>query len=191
MSFGSARLMTADEFYDFAHRPENDDRFLELERGRVVESPLRGVRHGCVCGLVAYILGELAAKRRKGYPCCNNVGLIVERDPDTVRGPDVMFYEDDDTLETMERKYSAQPPRLVVEVSSPDDQWTKMNRRVGEYLRMGVPLVWVIDSEGRGVTVYRRGRDLFTLDQGEELTGEDVLPDFRCQVKTFFTLPGE
>ncbi len=34
MATVSADLMTAEQFYDWVHRPENADRFFELERGR-------------------------------------------------------------------------------------------------------------------------------------------------------------
>src|SRR5437764_972215 len=37
MSTASAKLMTAEEFYDFCHRPENRDRHFELDQGEVVE----------------------------------------------------------------------------------------------------------------------------------------------------------
>jgi Uma2 family endonuclease len=183
-------LMTAEEFFDWVHRPENRDRFFELERGKVVEMPPPGKYHGFVCGRVSGILSIFAAQRRRGYPCANDSGLVVEQDPDTVRGPDLTFYEDDQTAENMDRKYAIEPPRLVVEVLSPSDQTTKVNRRLSQYLKKGVPLVWLVDPEIRSVTVYRHGKDHYVLDEGEELTGEEVLPDFRCRVAEFFALPG-
>ena len=46
----STRLLTAEEFYDFCHLPENRDRHFELERGEVVEMSRPGeVPHGFVC----------------------------------------------------------------------------------------------------------------------------------------------
>lgn len=191
MATVETKRLTAEEFYDFVHRPENRDRHFELERGEVVEMPPPGKLHGFVCGNVARILGNFAAKRRKGYPCSNDTGLIVERGPDTVRGPDVTFYEDDQTADTMERKYSETPPRLVVEVLSPTDQPTKINRRISQYLKRGVPLVWLVDPEVRSVTVYPAGRFHYVLDETDELTGQEVLPDFRCRVSEFFALPGQ
>jgi Uma2 family endonuclease len=191
MTTVTTKLMTADEFYDWVHRPENQGRCFELERGEVVEMPVPSKYHGFICGNAARILGNFACQRKRGYPCSNDAGLIVEEGPDTVRGPDVSFYEDDQTPDTMERKYAKQPPRLVVEVLSPSDKQSKTNIRISQYLRRGVPLVWLVDPELRIVTVYRSGKDLYTRDNGEELTGEDVLPDFRCRVAEFFALPGQ
>ena len=185
------KLMTADEFWDFVHRPENQGKEYELVRGEVVEMSRPGRMHGFICANVAILLGLYARQRKKGYVCSNDTGVIVERDPDTVRGPDVMFFEDAETFEEIDRKWEGGPPRLAVEVLSPNDSAGNVNRRIRDQLRFGTPLVWLLDPEERNVTVYRPGRDYQVLEEGEEITGEDVLPDFRCKVAEFFNLPGQ
>jgi Uma2 family endonuclease len=191
MATVAIKPMTADEFFDFVHRPENRDRFFELERGEIVEMPPPKKYHGFVCCNAGMILWAFAARRKKGYPVTNDSGIIVETAPDTVRGPDVSFYEDDQNADTMDRKYSAQPPKLVVDVLSPDDSPNKIAKRVGQFLAMGVGLVWIIDPELRTIAVYQAGKPPKVLGETEELTGEDVLPDFRCRVAEFFALPGQ
>ena len=52
-------------------------------------------------------------------------------------------------------------------------------------------MVWLVDPEGRSVTVYRPGQLPQVVEEDEELTGGDVLPQFRCQVADIFFLPGE
>ncbi len=191
MATVDTELMTAEGFYDWVHRPENLGRYFELERGRVVEMPPPGKYHGFVCSNANGILRDYAKRTGKGYPCGNDAGFIVERGPDTVRGPDVTYYEDDENADTMERKYPETPPRLIVEVMSPNDHPGRTNRRVEQYLKRGVPLVWVVDPEDRFITIYRPGKEHYTLDDSEELTGDDVLPDFRCRVAEFFVRPGQ
>jgi Uma2 family endonuclease len=156
-----------------------------------VEVPPPSKPHGFVCGRVTGILTIFAVQRGKGYPCGNDSGILVEDDPDTVRGLDVSFYEDDQTLEKMEKPYAIRPPRLVVEVMSPNDKVTKVNVRVGQFFKRGVAMVWVVDPEVRCVTVYLPEKYPTVLDESEELTGADVLPDFRCRVADFFALPEE
>ena len=134
----STRRMTASEFFDWVHRPENRNRFFELDRGEVVEMPPPGKYHGFVCGNVAWILGDFARQRRKGYVCTNDAGVLVERDPDTVRGPDVTFYEDAQTIDDMDRQYAARPPLLAVEVLSPNDRINRTIRRITQMLHGGV-----------------------------------------------------
>jgi Uma2 family endonuclease len=190
MATVETKPMTAHEFFDWVHQSEHRDRFFELDRGEIVEMPPPGKHHGFVCANVARILGVFAAGRKKGYVCTNDSGLIVERHPDTVRGVDVVFYEDSETTADMERQYSISPPVLAAEVMSPNDRINAMMRRVTQLLNFGVKLVWVIDPQGRDVSVCRLGQTprIFTEDQ--ELTGEDVLPDFRCRVADFFVTPG-
>jgi Uma2 family endonuclease len=71
-------------------------------------------------------------------------------------------------------------------VLSPNDRIGKVTRRVAEFHKAGIPLVWVVDPEACDVTVYRTGRDAYAVEQGQELTGDDVLPDFRCRIDEFF-----
>src|SRR4051812_4743289 len=105
MATAETKLLTAEEFFEWVHRPENRDKQFELERGEIVEMPPPGKYHGFVCGNIARILGNFAEQRKNGYPCSNDSGMIVEQGPDTVRGPDVSFSEDDQNADNMERKY--------------------------------------------------------------------------------------
>lgn len=121
--------------------------------------------------------------------CSNDTGLIVEEGPDTVRGPDVMLFDDLVELDQLNPKYTRRIPKLVVEVRSPNDQPTKMLTRAGQYLKRGVPMVWLVDPEVRSVTVCRLDRFPTVLDETDEITGEDVLPDLKYAVAKFFILP--
>jgi Uma2 family endonuclease len=195
MATVGTRLMTAEEFYEWSHRPENRDKRCDLVRGEIEEMSLPGRRHGMVCANVARILGNYVVARKNGYVCSNDTGVIVERNPDTVRGPDVMLFEDAATAEQVDEKYGELPPVLAVEVLSPNDTHGKVRRRVQDQLRFGTRLVWVLDPEARNVVVYRPGTGEIVEDrlveENGELTGDDVLPDFRCRVADFFALPGQ
>lgn len=187
----SKDLMTAETFFAWVNLPENRDLHVELERGEIVEMPPPGEYHGFVCGNIARLLGNYAAERGSGYVCSNDAGLIVERDPDTVRGPDVTFYDDAQTADDMERQFAIDPPLLAVEVQSPDDRVNRTVLRISQMLQLGVRLIWVVDPETRDVSVYRSGEDPYLAQESHELTGEDVLPDFRCRVADFFGVPGK
>jgi len=191
MSTGTTGRMTAEEFFEWANRPENRDRHFELDRGKVVEVSRPGERHGFICGNVTRILGNFTFRRRKGYVCSNDTGLIVERDPDTVRGPDVVLYDEARRYDELETRYPDRLPKLAVEVLSPNDQWGKVTRRINLFLTRGIPLVWLVDPAGRTVTVYRPNQLSQVVEEDEELAGGEVLPDFRCRVADLFFLPGE
>jgi Uma2 family endonuclease len=191
MSSVKTGRMTADEFWEFANRPENEGKRLELVRGEVVEMPSPGELHGLLCGWIAHLLWVYVLKRRSGGVSSNDTGLLVEEGPDTVRGPDLILFGESRTLDQLSPRYSTRIPQLVVEVLSPNDRGNRHARRVGQYLRRGVPLVWAVDPEDRTVAVYRPHENHQVLDETEELTGNGVLADFRLRVAELFALPAE
>jgi Uma2 family endonuclease len=129
MSIVQTKLLTAEEFYGWANQPENRGKVCELERGEIVEKARPGKRHGMICGNVTRILGNYAVARKNGYVCGNDTGVVVERNPDTVRGPDVLFFVDAEGADQVEEKYGETPPILAVEVLSPNDTHGKVMPR--------------------------------------------------------------
>ena len=188
MASAITRLMTAEEFYDWVHRPENHDRHFELEAGEVIEMPLPGERHGSVCARVAWVLVDYTQTIGRGHVCSNDTGLIFQRDPDTVRGADVALYLDERSYEELSLKYSDRLPTLAVEVLSPTDRMNRMVKRINQFLAKGVPLVWLLDPDARSVTVWRSQQPPVVLEADEALTGFEVLPDFLIAVEKFFVL---
>jgi len=182
--------MTADEFWQFCQKPENRNKFLELVRGEVRELPRPTRIHGVVASNVGFVLNTYV-RRVPGYIATNGSGVVLERSPDTVVGPDVAYYTDANTFEELHPRWGDVPPVLAVEVLSPSDRQSEVSEKVSDYLRTGVKLVWLVDYEGRKVTVYRTSVPLVVIDENGELSGEDVLPGFTCRVGDFFCLPGE
>ena len=81
-------LLTAEEF---GRRPDPGYP-EELVRGRIVRMPPPNRRHGQVCSRVVRVLGAYVDEQDLGHVLSNDSGVITERGPDTVRGPDVAFY---------------------------------------------------------------------------------------------------
>jgi Uma2 family endonuclease len=187
----TGQRLSAEEFFEWCHRPENRDRHFELEHGEVVEVSRPGERHGFVCLNVGGILRNYTFQRRKGYACGNDTGLILDRDPDTVRGPDVVFYDEVRRYDDLKAGYLERPPTLAVEVLSPSDRWARVTQRINAFLTRGVAVVWLLDPEGRSVTVYRAGQLPQVIEGADELAGEPELPGFRCRAAELFSLPGE
>jgi Uma2 family endonuclease len=132
------------------------------------------------------VIGNYAAPRKLGWVTSNDAGVILERDPDTVRGPDVAFWSILRQPEVPEGYFEI-PPDLAVEVLSPDDRRSKVRDKIREYLANGVTLVWLVDPESRAVTVYARTLRGMELDTTDTLDGGDVFPGFSCQVADLFT----
>jgi Uma2 family endonuclease len=185
------KLMTAEEFYDWANHPKRRDRSFELEEGEVVEVSLPGERHGVVCGNANAMLWMYTRQIKKGYVIANDTGIILARDPDTVRGPDVALYLEKAKYRQLKIKYSERLPKLIVEALSPNDRQGKMQKRINQFLEKGVAMVWLLDPDAETLTIYLPNRQPVVLERDEEVRDLKLLPDFRCKVADFFEMPGE
>ncbi|HEV3263368.1 MAG TPA: Uma2 family endonuclease [Gemmataceae bacterium] len=183
MATVSKKLISAEEFARMPDPPDGSQQ--ELVRGEIVTMPPPGGRHGVCCLRTGRRLGNFVEENRRGTVTCNDTGFISERDPDTVRGPDVAYWSKERLPEVPEG-YIEIVPDLAVEVVSPSDIFSRIQKKVREYLNRGVRLVWVVDPEGRTVTVYRPLRQATILEENETLSGEDVLPGFSCPVAELF-----
>src|SRR5262245_24691409 len=105
MATVGTKRMTAEEFFDWLQRPENQHRLFELEAGEVVEMPPPGELHGILCGWIAHLLWRYVLQRGQGSVSSNDTGLLVKRDPDTVRGPDLMLFEESRRLDDLNRRF--------------------------------------------------------------------------------------
>ena len=182
--------MTAEEFWEWASRLENRDRLYELDRGEVVDVPPPTPKHGALCRWTSHLLWNYVLRRGAGRVTSNDTGLLVGRQPDTVRGPDVMLFAESTHLDELTRKFEESLPQLIVEILSPNDRWSRISLRLSQYQARGVPLVWIVDPEERTVTVHRAGELPRVADEQTELDGNGVLPDFSLKVADLFTLPG-
>jgi Uma2 family endonuclease len=110
--------------------------------------------------------------------------------PHKVRKPDASFIR----LERMPPGEEPEghcriAPDLAVEVISPNDLYDAVENKVEEYLTAGVRLMWVVNPSTRTVRVNRADGTETRLRQTDELSGEDVVPGFRCRVSELFAVP--
>ena len=109
--------------------------------------------------------------------------------PNKVRRPDVTFVRRERLAhDYLRESFLTIVPDLVVEVLSPNDTVYEVREKTEDYLGAGVLLVWNVDPEGRIIQIYRRDGTVTKLHAGDEITGEEVVPGFRCKVAEFFPL---
>lgn len=186
-----SKLMTAEGFYDWANLWEHRDRNFELDAGVVVELPLTGERKGFVCANLCGLFGNYVRARRAGHVCSNNVGLILERNPDTVFGPDIAVFLERRRFDELEIGYCKHMPALAVDAMSDGRASGRIQKRVNRFLKSGVGMVWLIDTEDRMVIVNVPNQLPIVFEGDEQISGLGALPDFRCKVSDFFAMPGE
>ena len=158
----------------------------ELIRGVLHRNKPAGMEHGEIVVTLGYELGRFIKPRKMGLLTAFS-GYWLERDPDTVLGADIAYTSAAKIPPGVRiTGYAEVAPDLVVEVVSPSDSPREAHDKAWMWLSYGVRLVWVVQPETRTVDVYRPGRVVVTLNEGDTLDGEDVLLGFTCAVREVF-----
>ena len=178
-----AKLLTADDLLRLYGKGVRG----ELIRGVLSETMPTGTRHGKIVTKFILRLGNHVEPRKLGTLTASDAGVWLERDPDTVREPDIAFFSADKMpLDADIPGYAEVVPDLVVEIESPTDTRRTLNDKALMWLRYGVRLVWVVHPDTRTVDVHREGVPVAALSENDALDGMDVLPGFTCAVNEIF-----
>ncbi len=152
----------------------------ELVRGALVVREPAGGSHGRVAMNLAVELGIHIRQTHQGYLFAAETGFVLERDPDTVRAPDIAFVQRARWPQPEPVGFPELAPDLVAEVKSPGDRPGEVLVKVAAWLDAGVRLVWVIDPQQRAARAYRADGSETVIAAEGSLDGEDVLPGFAC-----------
>jgi len=170
----AATTMTAEELL----RLNIPGKRTELVRGQLIVSEPTGFAHGVVVMRIGAQVDTFVRTHALGLVVAAETGFTLERAPDTVRAPDVAFVHRDRLPDPLPRGYAEFAPDLAVEVLSPGDRPGEVLAKVGDWLRTGTRLVWVVDPIRRSARVYRADGSESFATADDSLDGEDVLPGF-------------
>lgn len=175
-------LMTAEEFVQ-----KHGGDYVELIDGIVEPIPMPQPLHGGVCARATRLFGNFIDDNGLGLICSNDTFVLVRRNPDRVRGADVVYWSKAKLPggPVLAGLLTA-PPDLCAEVVSPTNDWSEIFTKVGEYLKAGVTVVVVLDPDSLTASVYRKNEFQQIFDNGDDLTLPDVLPGFAVPVRRFF-----
>ena len=159
----------------------------ELIRGELCKTMSVGGEHGETVMKLGYILMGFALPRRLGRIAGSDAGVLLERHPDTVREPDVLFISAERLpLDVRVTGYYELVPDLVVEVASPSDSRRSVHDKARMWRSYGAPLVWAVYPATRSVDVHRADGSIVTLREDDTLDGGEVLPGFSIPVRDIF-----
>lgn len=174
------QLMTGEEL---ARRP---DLHCELVAGRLLPMPMTGHVHGKFVARLGAKLVSYADEAGRGIALAGEVGIYTRRDPDTVRGADAAYISEERYARRGPSVFLDIAPELVVEILSPDDRPGESMKKIREYLEVGVDRVWYIDPRRRTVRVHRALEQVETLEIGDVLRDEEILPGFSLPLSDLF-----
>ena len=179
----AARLLTADDLLRLSGQGVRG----ELIRGVLCETMPAGIEHGEIVLRLGAALLHYIRPQRLGRLAASDSGVWLERDPDTVREPDIAYFSAEKIpLDARVPGYAEVVPDLVVEIASPGDSRTEVNEKALMWLSFGVRLVWVVHPDTRTIDAHRTNHPVTTLRAADALDGLDVLPGFTCKVRDVF-----
>ncbi len=180
-----SRLMTAHELLEMERVP---GKRYELIRGVLTEKEVpTGDPHGETLSFSHGNLFQYTMSTDYGDLRVGETGYLLERDPDTVRAPDVAWFAPG-RIPPGTVGFPELTPDLCVEVASPSN--SRRDRLLSDKARMwldfGAREVWVLNPENTSVTRYRPGQPTVMLYEDDVLDGEELLPGFSVAVWQFF-----
>ncbi|MFN8346702.1 MAG: Uma2 family endonuclease [Spirosomataceae bacterium] len=101
-----------------------------------------------------------------------------------MRRPDIAYF----TKEQIKRSRNSENiiPEFVIEIISNNDQINQVEKKITEYFKAGVKVIWNIIPEQKVVYVYTSRRDVKICLEEDICSAQPVLPDFEISAATIF-----
>ena len=158
----------------------------ELVQGELVEMSPPGGIHGEIAATITIVLGNHVRQNNLGRIMVET-GYRLEREPDTVRAPDVSFIRTERLSSGgLPKAYVEGAPDLAVEVVSPYDPASEVEGKVHDYLNTGTQRVWVVYSNLRRVVAYNSDGSVRWYHEGDSLEDQELLPGFSLNISELF-----
>lgn len=171
---------------DLARFPDDGKR-RELVNGEIVEWDVPNVRHNAVLNALAFLLTLFVRQRRLGLVTSGDTMVRIRDSDADARGGDIAFFAIDHLPRDVDAAATRTPPDFVIEVISPSDRPVDIQKKVRDWLRAGVRLLWYVDPVTGNVTVYegasQAGHIVRYVGPDEDLTGGTVLPEFSVRLR--------
>lgn len=158
----------------------------ELLKGELKMMSPAGGDHGAIAMQIALSMKSFV-DQQGGKLYAAETGFILERNPDTVRAPDVAYIAEGRVDSARTPKYIPIAPDFVAEVTSPNDKAEEVAEKIQWWLDQGVRLVWVADPANRCVTTHLPNGDAHVYRSGDTVTGGDVMVGLSVAVDELFS----
>ncbi len=147
----------------------------EIVHGEVVEMAPAGFLHGDWEGEIYFRLKELL--KNKGWLAVGEVGIVISREPLTLRAADIVFVSREKSPERP-KGYLETPPDLVVEIEGPGSG--DLHPKLKDYFTFGVTRVLVVNPAEKTLALYTAEGRVSFHGAEEEI---EVLPGVKLSLK--------
>ena len=178
-------LLSAEDLQKLSDAAVDGTRY-ELIKGELRTMPPVNVEHAIITARLTRQLGNHVSANSLGEVLAGDTGFTLERDPDTVRAPDVAFFTAARLPHPVpSRGFPELVPDLLAEVVSPSQTAAEIEEKIQMWLELGVKMVMVLYPSRRSITV-RTSQDAQVLLEDDILECGDVVPGFACRVGDLF-----
>ncbi len=184
-----ARSMTAEQFAEEKFELADGGQWAELIAGEPVVLEPPSTEHGTAVMNISRALAAHIEQTRVGYACFE-LGLIVQRSPDTVLNPAISYFISGDRWAEMDKVVTESCPSLVIEVTSTPDRKRSTADRVAAYRAHGAVLIWVVDPQQRRISIHFGDDRVNVLSMDDSLVPDDAwLTSDGAAILAGFSLP--
>jgi Uma2 family endonuclease len=158
---GAATLVSIEDYLSTSYSPDR-----EYIDGRIVERNLGEKTHSSIQGnLIFYFKTRSKELGIRVYP-----EQRVQVSPTRFRIPDVTVVK----ASQFQGEIFTAPPHLCIEILSKDDTMEYMQEKIDDYLRFGVPFVWIINPRLRKGYVATKAGIVEAADGVLETSDPDI-----------------
>jgi Uma2 family endonuclease len=167
--------------------PDDGNRYELIEGELRMMSPSGNV-HGETAANIMALLWNHVRQHGLGKVFAAETGFLLSRNPDMVRAPDAAFVATE-SLPSSDYGSSYLPlaPDLTVEVVSPSDSSTEVEKKARMWLGAGTAMVLVVDPATRTTRAYRTQDSIAVLTDSDQLDASDVVAGWKPSVSQFFS----
>ena len=141
------RAIPFERFLDLA-----EGRFVELERGVIVEMPNVDLDHELCSLWISQVVGPYVIKFNLGLLLTSRI--MVKTDDFGGRMPDLLFVKQE-RMEIVQQRCVYGAPDFVIQIVSPNDRPSHLRELEAEYFGLGVPELVFINLRKKEIRLMR------------------------------------
>jgi Uma2 family endonuclease len=138
----TSAVIPVEEYLQTSYEPD-----MEYVDGELVVRNVGERQHGRLQGLIVALL--MSRERQKRFHTFPEQRILVSGAKNRYRIPDVCVM----ALPYEKEPVFTRPPHLAIEVISPDDQVADILEKTADYLKAGIPHIWLVDPYKRTLQV--------------------------------------
>lgn len=160
---------------EFERWEPNDGFKYEWNDGELIKFTGMKRKHLRIIQILNLLFDTTQAKRQKALLICEQDVMLTGIQ---MRRPNMAFFTD----EQINSEGDEPIPEFCIEIISSNDQINDVKKKIKEYFKHGVRVVWVVLPEEEMVEVYTSVKDVTICLEQDICSAEPVLNDFKISV---------